>query len=139
VGVDDSNLLLALGVAFVVAMIADTLVSRFARRAAGVAALATVASVLVWGTISWLGEPAGAHATNPLLSRAVDWFGHVGGYSAMFALPVLVGLGVAALLPRARVPRLLRVAITSLAILVSVPVGIMVMFTIGASIYDDGP
>ena len=137
--VDESNLLLALAVAFAVAMIADGLVSRFAHRAAVLAALATVVAVLAWGTISWLGEPAGAHATNPQLSRVGDWFGHVGALFAMLALPLLVGLGVAAVLPHGRIPRLLRLAITSVAILVSIPVGITVMFTIGASVYHDGP
>jgi hypothetical protein len=137
--VDDGILVLVLAMAIAVALIADGLVTRFSRRAVWLAALATVVAVMAYATIGWLGEPAGAHATNPQLTRATDWFGHVGGFGAAVALPVLVGLGVAATLPRGRIPRLLRVAITSGVILLSAPVGVVLMLTVGVSIYHDGP
>lgn len=138
-GTDDRNLLISMAIGFIVALVADTAIGRYRRRTVGIAALGVLFLATLYGAFGWLRERPGTHFTNPTLSRQSDLVGHVAISALFFAMPVLVGLGIAALLPRDRVTRAFRILVTGSGVVGSLFLGLILTLTLGVWIYHDGP
>ncbi|HEY9227857.1 MAG TPA: hypothetical protein VIP11_14465 [Gemmatimonadaceae bacterium] len=138
-GSDDHNFLIGLAVAFLVAVGADVIASRFSRRVLALCAVAALLAASVYGTFGWLRERPRAHFANPTLSQSTDLFGHTTISILVFAMPVLVGLGSVAVLPGTRLARPFRLLVTGAAVFGSLYAAIILVLALGAAVYRGGP
>lgn len=138
-GTDDRTLLIGIAIALLVALVADVAIGRYQRRTVRMAALAVLLLAALYGAFDWLRERPGTHFTNPTLSRQGDLLGHVVISVLFLAMPVLLGLAIAALLPRDRVTRAFRILLTGSGVLGSLFLALILALTLGVWIYHDGP
>jgi hypothetical protein len=112
---------------------------RFGPYATMVLGTMAVIAAVVDASNDWFDEAVDVHVNNPDLTRFTDWFNHVKLSGASFLIPAAVVLGLAFVFRRMRVPVATRIAVTSVAAMVGIALGMSLRQILFGLTYPDPP
>ena len=121
------------------ATIAVIATDRFGAYATMVLGTLAVIAAVVDASHEWFDEAGDVHVNNPDLTRFADWFNHVKLSGVSFLIPAAVVVGLAFALRRMRVSVATKIAVTSVAAMVAIALGLSVREILFGLTYPDPP